>query len=209
MGGVISRLRSTSKIWFVFCSHLTHRLILYEYECHAHDCGHRKYALLTLHTQKLTKNRFRSGQDFSLRELMFDEEFSLWILLENCLRKSRNPKTQASLWVRSVNYVPRLTWEIMVKGKSMRFWTNFVFCDHRITSQHNTTTVNLFLVVTAQRFLDKNLAWECWYDSVPYCFCSIFWARDPLSTSLTRQLWKPPNSTAVYRTSAEVHLHLP
>ena len=91
----------------------------------------------------------------------------------------------------------------------MRFWTNFVFCDHRITSQHNTTTVNLFLVVTAQRFLDKNLAWECWYDSVPYCFCSIFWARDPLSTSPTRQVWKPPNSTAVYRTSAEVHLHLP
>ena len=106
-------------------------------------------------------------------------------------------------------YSSRLTWEIMVKGKSMRFWTNFVFCDHRITSQHNTTTVNLFLVVTAQRFLDKNLAWECWYDSVPYCFCRIFWARDPLSTSPTRQLWKPPNSTAVYRTAAEVHIHLP
>ena len=25
----------------------------------------------------------------------------------------------------------------------------------------------------------------------------------------TRQVWKPPNSTAVYRTSAEVHIHLP
>ena len=131
-GGVISRLRSTSKIWSeVFLTSYTQIDTVWVWVS-------RAWLLLTLHTQKLTKNQYRSGQDFSLRELMFDEEFSLWILLENCLRKSRNPKTQASLWVRWVKYVPRLTWEIMVKGKSMRFYEiRVLWPPHHFSTQHN------------------------------------------------------------------------